>query len=85
MWWSWGMKMGGCGMDTLCRAAEGLSGTAAADAVERPAPITERAPMGRLFQSISTLADMTTGEADKIAAADAAGNRGKRRRTIAPR
>ena len=53
------MRVGPITMDELCYAAEGLSGTAAATSLRRLGSIMERAPEGRHFEAISTLADMS--------------------------
>jgi hypothetical protein len=54
------MRLGRNGMDELCYAAEGLSGTAAATSLRKLGSIMERAPSGRLFDSISTLANLSS-------------------------
>lgn len=43
----------------LCFAAEGLSGQAAASSLRKLGGIMDQAPSGRLFEAISTLADIS--------------------------
>jgi hypothetical protein len=60
------MKVGRNSMDELCYAAEGLSGTAASSSLRKLGSIMERAPSGRLFGAISTLADMSARAAQAL-------------------
>ena len=53
------MKAGRGMVSELCFAAEGLSGTAAATSLRKLGSIMELAPSGRLFDAISTLADLS--------------------------
>ena len=81
------MRAGRNGMDELCFAAEGLSGTAAATSLRKLGSIMERAPSGRLFGAIATLSDLSARAAlaledgsramDRSAAREAADRLGK--------
>lgn len=58
------MGMGRNSMDALVLAGGSLSGAA------KPAPISERAPLGRLFAAISTLADTPAAAGEMPTAPD---------------
>ncbi len=53
-------------IEELCFAAEGLSGSAASSSLRTLGSIMERAPSGRLFGAISTLADMSAKAATAL-------------------
>ena len=53
------MKLADATTEELCHAAEGLSGTAASASLRRLGSLMERAPSGRSFDAISTLAELS--------------------------
>lgn len=53
------MRRGNGMIEELCHAAEGMSGTAASASLRRLGSLMERAPAGRSFDAISTLAELS--------------------------
>lgn len=53
------MKNGQVSISELCHAAEGLSGTAASGALSKIGTLMQRAPAGRHFAAIATLASIS--------------------------